>query len=131
MALLAAGAAAQKFMQKLANEQEIIAMIADMIIEIYAMESALLRAQKKAAKEGEEKAALHIAATRVYINDTLPKIDFNAKQILATIAEGEELRTQLMGIKKLGKYTPINTIALRRQIAESAIPVARYNLTKL
>ena len=131
MALLAAGAAAQKYMQKLAKEQEIIAMIADMIIEIYAMESALLRAQKKAAKEGEEKAALHIAATRVYINDTLPKIDFNAKQILAAIAEGEELRTQLMGIKKLGKYTPINTIALRRQIAESAIPVARYNLTKL
>ena len=131
MALLAAGAAAQKFMQKLAKEQEIIALIADMIIEIFAMESALLRAQKKAAKEGEEKAALHIAATRVYINDTLPKIDFRAKQILATIAEGEELRTQLMGIKKLGKYTPINTIALRRQLAESAIPTAKYTLTKM
>ena len=131
MALLAAGAAAQKYMQKLAKEQEIIAYIADMIIEIFAMESALLRAQKKVAKEGEEKAALHVAATRIYVNDTLPKIDFWAKQILAAISEGEELRTQLMGIKKLAKYTPANTVALRRQLAENAIPAARYTLTKM
>jgi alkylation response protein AidB-like acyl-CoA dehydrogenase len=131
IALLSAGAAAQKFMQKLANEQEIIALIADMIIYIFAMESALLRARKKAQKDGEEKSALHIAATRVYINETFPKIDIMSKQILAAIAEGEELRTQLMGIKRLAKYNPINTIALKRQIAESAIPVARYNLTKV
>lgn len=131
MALLAAGAAAQKYMQKLAKEQEIIAYIADMIIEIFAMESALLRAQKKVAKDGEEKAALHVAATRIYVNDTLPRIDFWAKQILAAISEGEELRTQLMGIKKLAKYTPVNTVALRRQLAENAIPAARYTLTKM
>ncbi len=131
IALLAAGAAAQKYMQKLAKEQEIIAYIADMIIEIFAMESALLRAQKKVAKDGEEKAALHVAATRVYVNDTLPKIDVWAKQILAAISEGEELRTQLMGIKKLAKYTPADTVALRRQLAENAIPAARYTLTKM
>jgi alkylation response protein AidB-like acyl-CoA dehydrogenase len=131
IALLAAGAAAQKYMQKLAKEQEIIGYIADMIIEIFAMESALLRAQKKVAKEGEEKAALHVAATRIYVNDTLPKIDVWAKQILAAISEGEELRTQLMGIKKLAKYTPVNTVALRRQLAENAIPAARYTLTKM
>jgi len=131
MALLSAGAAAQKYMQKLAKEQEIIALIADMIILIFAMESALLRALKKAGKEGEEKSALHVAATRIFINDTLPKIDVMSKQIFAAIAEGEELRTQLMGIKKLAKYTPVNTIALRRLIAESAIPVGRYNLTKV
>jgi hypothetical protein len=131
IALLAAGAAAQKYMQKLAKEQEIIAYIADMIIEIFAMESALLRAQKKLAKDGEEKAALHVAATRVYINDTLPRIDFWAKQILAAISEGEELRTQLMGIKKLAKYTPVNTVALRRQLADNAVPAGRYTLTKM
>jgi alkylation response protein AidB-like acyl-CoA dehydrogenase len=131
IALLSAGAAAQKFMQKLGNEQEIMAMIADMIIYIFAMESALVRAKKKAEKDGTENSALHIAATRVYISDAFPKIDILAKQILAAISEGEELRTQLMGIKKLAKYTPINAIALRRQIAESAIPVARYNLTKM
>jgi len=131
IALLAAGAAAQKYMQKLAKEQEIIGYIADMIIEIFAMESALLRARKKVAKEGEEKAALHVAATRIYVNDTLPRIDVWAKQILAAISEGEELRTQLMGIKKLAKYTPVNTVALRRQLAENAIPAARYTLTKM
>ncbi len=131
IALLAAGAAAQKYMQKLASEQEIVALIADMIIEIFAMESAVFRAVKKAEKEGEEKARLHTAATRVYINDTFPRIELMAKQILAAISEGEELRTQLMGVKRLAKYTPANTIALRREIAASVIPVVRYNLTKL
>jgi len=131
MALLAAGAATQKYMEKLADEQEIVALIADMIIEIFAMESALLRAMKKLAKQGEEEAKIHIAATRVYINDTFPRVDTMAKQIFAAISEGEELRTQLMGLKKFARFTPINTIALRREIAESVIPVARYNLTKI
>ncbi|MBW1690771.1 MAG: acyl-CoA dehydrogenase [Deltaproteobacteria bacterium] len=131
VALLAAGAATQKYMEKLAGQQEIVALIADMIIEIFAMESALLRALKKLQKEGEEKAKIHIAATRVYINDTFPKLDLMARQILAAIAEGEELRTQLMGLKKFTRYTPINTIALRREIAENVIPIARYNLTKI
>ena len=54
-----------------------------------------------------------------------------AKQIFAALTEGEELRTQLMALRKLARYTPINTIALRREIAESIIPVARYHLTKL
>ncbi len=131
IALLAAGAATQKYMEKLAGEQEIVALIADMIIEIFAMESALLRALKKLQKEGEEKAKIHIAATRVYINDAFPQLDLMARQILAAVAEGEEFRTQLMGLKKFTRYTPINTIALRREIAESVIPVARYNLTKI
>jgi alkylation response protein AidB-like acyl-CoA dehydrogenase len=131
IALLAAGAATQKYMEKLAGEQEIVALIADMIIEIFAMESALLRALKKLQKEGEDKAKIHIAATRVCINDTFPQLDLMARQILAAIAEGEELRTQLMGLKKFTRYTPVNTIALRREIAENVIPIARYNLTKI
>ncbi|MFH1350050.1 MAG: acyl-CoA dehydrogenase family protein [Pseudomonadota bacterium] len=129
--LLAAGAAAQKYMQKLAGEQEIVALIADIIIEIFAMESALLRTLKKVQKEGEEKSKIHSAVTRVYINDSFPKVEIMAKQIFAAISQGEELRTQLMGLKKLARYTPINTIALRREIAESVIPVARYHLTKI
>lgn len=129
--MLSAGAATQKYMQKLANEQEIVATIADMIIEVFAMESALLRTLKKVQKEGEETSRIHIAATRVYINETFPQIEIKAKTIFAAIAEGEELRTQLMGLKRLARHTPINTIALRREIAESVIPVARYHLTKL
>ncbi len=131
IALLSAGAAAQKYMEKLANEQEIVALIADMIIELYAMESMLLRALKKAGKEGEEKAGIHVAIARVYINDVFPKIDLMAKQIFAAISEGEELRTQLMALKRLARFTPINTIALRREIAGSIIPIARYHLTKV
>lgn len=131
IALLSAGAAAQKYMQKLADEQEIIALIADMIIEIFAMESALLRTLKKVQKEGEENSRVHIAATRVYINDEFPRMDIRAKQIFGAISEGEELRTQLMGLKKLAKHTPINTVALRREIADSVIRASRYHLTKM
>jgi alkylation response protein AidB-like acyl-CoA dehydrogenase len=131
MGLLAAGAATQRYMDKLANEQEVVALIADIIIEIFAMESALLRSLKKIQKEGEEKSKIHIAATQVYINDSFPRVDIMAKQVFAAISEGEELRTQLMGLKKFARFTPINTIALRREVADSIIPVARYNLTKI
>ena len=131
MGLLAAGAATQKYMDKLAGEQEVVALLADIIIEIFAMESALLRSLKKFQTDGEEKSKIHIAATRVYINDSFPRVDIMAKQVFAAISEGEELKTQLMGLKKFARFTPINTIALRREIADSIIPVARYNLTKV
>jgi len=131
MGLLGAGAAAQKYMQKLAGEQEIVALIAEMIMEIFAMESALLRTLKKVQKEGEENSRIHLAVTQAYIHDIFPKVDIMAKQIFAAISEGEELRTQLMALKKLARYTPINAIALRREISDSVIPVARYHLTKV
>ncbi len=118
-------------MEKLGGQQEIVALIADIIIEIFSMESALLRTLKKIQKDGEETSKIHLAATRVYVNDSFAKVDLMARQIFAAISEGEELRTQLMALKKLARYTPINTIALRREVAESVIPVARYHLTKL
>jgi len=130
MALLAAGAATQKYMEKLANQQEVVALIADMIIEIFAMESTLLRTLKKIQKEGEEKSKIHSAATQVYINDSFPRVDMMARQVFAAVSEGEELRTQLMGVKKFARFTPINTIALRREIADSIISAGRYDLTK-
>jgi alkylation response protein AidB-like acyl-CoA dehydrogenase len=129
--MLSAGAATQKYMEKLAGQQEMVALIAEMIIEVFAMESALLRTLKKVQKEGEEASRIQVAVTRVYVNETFPKIDIMAKKIFAALSEGEELRTQLMGLKRLARHTPINTIALRREIAESVIPVARYHLTKL
>ena len=131
IALLSAGAAVQKYMEKLGNQQEIIAMISDIIIEIFAMESALLRTLKKVQKEGEEKSEIQIAVTRVYINDAFAKSEWLAKQIFASLAEDEELRTQLMALKRLARNTPINTVILRRQIADSVIPLARYHLTKM
>jgi len=128
--LLAAGAATRKFKEKLDSQQELIALISDTIIEIFAMESALLRTLKKVRKDGEEKSRTHIAVTRVYINDAFAKVEWMGRQIFAAVAEGEELRTQLMAIKRLARNTPLNTIALRREIADSAIPLGRYHLTK-
>jgi alkylation response protein AidB-like acyl-CoA dehydrogenase len=129
--LLAAGAAAQKHMQKLGDEQEIVVMIAEMIIEIYAMESILLRTLKKIENEGEEEGKIPLAVTRAYINETFPKIDILAKQIMAALFEGEELKTNLMAVKRLTRHTPINTVRLKREIADSVIPASRYHLTKL
>ncbi len=128
--LIAAGAATQKYMEKLADQQEIVALIADIVIQIFAMESVLLRTLKKIQKDGKEKSKIHIAATRVYINDVFPKVDLMARQVFAAISEGEELKTQLMALKKLARYTPINCIDLRREIADSVIPTASYHLTK-
>jgi alkylation response protein AidB-like acyl-CoA dehydrogenase len=129
--LLAAGAATRKYMDQLRDEQEVVVLMADIIIETFAMESAYLRTLKKMQKEGEEKSRIHIAATQVYINDSFPHVDMMARQIFAAVSEGEELRTQLMGLKKLARFTPINTIALRREVADSIIPAARYNLTRI
>ena len=128
--LIAAGAATQKYMERLAGQQEIVVLIADIIIQIFAMESVLLRTLKKIQKDGNEKSKIHIAAARVYINDGFPRIDLMAKQIFGAISEGEELKTQLMALKKLARYTPINCIGLRREIADSIIPSASYHLTK-
>jgi alkylation response protein AidB-like acyl-CoA dehydrogenase len=128
--LLAAGAATRKYLDRLRDEQEIVVLMADIIIETFAMESAYLRTLKKMQKEGEEKSRIHIVATKVYINDSFPQVDIMARQVLAAVSEGEELRAQLMGLKKLTRFTPINTIAFRREVADSIIPAARYNLTK-
>jgi len=129
--LIAAGAAAQKFGERLSGEQEIIAFIADIIIEIYAMESTLLRTLKMIDRGGSEQSDIQIAATKVYINDAFSKVDVLAKQIFSGISEGEELKTQLMVLKRLAKYTPINTVTLRRKIANSGISAVRYPLTKV
>ncbi len=131
IALLSSGAATQKYLESLREEQEIMGLIADIIIEIFAMESGLLRALKKIDKDGVEKSEIHIACTRVYINDSFPRVDLMARQVFAAISEGEELRTRLMGLKKLTRYVPVNSVSLRRKIAESVIPASRYNLSKI
>jgi alkylation response protein AidB-like acyl-CoA dehydrogenase len=127
--LLAAGLATQKYMDKLRDEQEIVALIADMVIEIYAMESALLRALKKVEKSGEEEARIHVAATKVYIDEAFPKVELLARQVLGAVSQGDELRTQLSGLKKFTRYTPINAVTLRREIADSVLGVSRYHLS--
>jgi len=124
--LLVAGAAVQKYMMKLADEQEILASISDMVIEVFAMESALLRAMKSEEKVGDEKSKLQKAMVKVYLNDAFNRVEGFARQALAAIAEGDTLRTQLSALKKLTRFNPVNTIALRREIADSVIKIGRY-----
>ena len=124
--LLVAGAAVQKYMMKLADEQEILGSISDIVIEVFAMESALLRAMKTFEKFGDEKSQIQKAMVKVYVNEAFDRVESFAKQALAAIAEGDTLRTQLSALKKLTRFTPVNTVALRREIADFVIKVGRY-----
>ena len=126
LALFVAGAATQKYMQALQDEQEILGAIADMAIEVYAMESAVLRTQKMVAKG--ESAVLPIAMTRLYLVQAMEKMESAARKVIAAVAEGDTLRTQLAILRRLLKFEPFNTIELRRQIAEKVVERGRYTL---
>jgi len=126
LGLFAAGAATQKYMQAIQDQQEIMGAIADMVIESYAMESAVLRAQKIASSQGGSAAALPIAMTRVYLSQAMERIEAAARKIIAAVADGDMLRTQLAILRRLAKYEPFNTIELRQQIAAKVIERGKY-----
>ncbi len=128
LGLFAAGAATQKYMQAIQDQQEIMGAIADMTIESYAMESAVLRAQKIAETKGDAAAALPIAMTRVYLTQAMEKVESAAKKVIAAVADGDMLRTQLAILRRLAKYEPFNTIELRQQIAQKVIERGKYTL---
>src|SRR2546425_1166369 len=128
LGLFAAGAATQKYMQAIQDQQEIMGAIADMVIESYAMESAGLRGQKICSRPGEGAAALPIALTRVYLSQAMEKIEAAARKIIAAIADGDMLRTQLAILRRLAKYEPFNTIELRKKIAGKVIERGKYTL---
>jgi hypothetical protein len=90
------------------------------------MESALLRAMKSFEKSGEERSQIRKAMVKVYVNDAFDRVEGYAKQAFAAIAEGDTLRTQLSALKKLTRFTPVNTIGLRREVADSVIKIGRY-----
>jgi alkylation response protein AidB-like acyl-CoA dehydrogenase len=126
VALMALGTAAQKYMMTLADQQEILIGIADIIMDTYAMESAILRAQKLAASKGEDAAARYIDITQVFCNDAVERIEANAKNMLAAMSEGDELRTLLAALRRFTKWTPINTIVARQRIADTIIQANKY-----
>jgi alkylation response protein AidB-like acyl-CoA dehydrogenase len=126
LALMVAGVAAQKFGANLAKEQEVLAKIADIVIEMFAMESGLLRTLKIISRDGEEKAKYQIAAVKVYVDEMIPRIESWAKQIISYVEEGDMLRTQLAGVKKLARYQPIDAVTLKRQIADRIIDLESY-----
>jgi acyl-CoA dehydrogenase-like protein len=128
LGLFAAGAATQKYMQAIQDQQEIMGAIADMTIETYAMESAVLRAQKITEAKGEAAATMPIAMTRVYLSQAMEKIEAAAKKVIAAVADGDMLRTQLAVLRRLAKHEPFNTIGLRQQIAQKVIERGKYTL---
>jgi alkylation response protein AidB-like acyl-CoA dehydrogenase len=128
LGLFVSGAATQKYMAAIQDQQEVMGAIADMTIEIYAMESAVLRAQKMVKQKGEALAALPIAMTQVYLTQALEKIEAAARKVIADVAEGDMLRTQLAIVRRLSKHEPFNTIALRQQIAQKTIDAGKYTV---
>jgi alkylation response protein AidB-like acyl-CoA dehydrogenase len=126
MFLQAAGGAVQKFREKLADEQELIGALSNIVMEIYAMESSLLRAQKAAAQKGESASQTMIDAARVFIADAAERVEHEAKRALASVHEGDMLTTQMAVLKRFAKRAPVDTIALRRRVATAVQSQDRY-----
>ena len=126
MFLQAAGGAVQKFREKLADEQELIGALSNMVMEIYAMESCLLRTQKAAAAKGESATKIMIDATRVFIAEAAERVEHEAKRAVTAVNEGDMLTTQMAVLKRFGKRAPVDTIALRRGVAAAIQAQDRY-----
>ena len=127
IALMVLGTAAQKYMMGLAEQQEVLLNCADIIMDAYQMESAILRAKKLAASKGEHAAARQIDMAAVFCNDAIQRIEMKARNTLIAIAEGEEGRTLLLALKRFTKNNfPVNTIAARQRIAEVLIAANTY-----
>jgi len=128
ISLLVAGIAYEKYGKNIREEQELIGMISNMIIKIYAMESVLLRSQKMLHTNKPGRAIIPVKMTKVLLHDSLEKISFLARESLEAIENGELLKKHLNMIKRLVVSPPINTVALRRNIADAMIQYGRYSL---
>jgi alkylation response protein AidB-like acyl-CoA dehydrogenase len=126
IALMTLGTAVQKYMQALEDQQEILMSVADIIMDAYAMETAILRARRIATRDGEEAAARYVAMARVFCHDAIERVETNARVALAAMSEGDELRTLLAALRRFAKRTPANTVAARRRIADAFIEANRY-----
>jgi hypothetical protein len=124
--LMTAGMAVQKFMQKLADEQEVIMSLTDMLIEVYTSESAILRTQKLATMKSETELQPYVDMTRVYVSDAMERINVYGKHAIASFAEGDELKLLTLGLKRFTKFDLVNTTKLRRNIADRMIEANGY-----
>ena len=124
--LMIAGAALQKFMTAFEHEQEIIMNLADMMIELYVAESALLRVEKLIGVRGEAACELQKDAAMIYLHTAVDKVNTAGKTAITSFAEGDELRVMLMGLKRFTKIEPMNLKNARRRIAEASIEKNGY-----
>jgi hypothetical protein len=125
--LMAAGGAVQKLMMKIDTEQEILMNIADMAIETFISESALLRVIKLAELRGEEAVALQIDMVRTYLTDAADRVNKSGKDAINGFAEGDEQRMMLLGLKRFTKTEAFNTKEARRRIAAKLIADNKYS----
>jgi alkylation response protein AidB-like acyl-CoA dehydrogenase len=124
-ALMVLGLGMQTFGQKLTDEQEVLMHAADILIDVFAAESAVLRATAASAQT-HPRAALQVDAARVFVNDAAMRIEASARQALAATVDGDTLRTMLAALRRLIKVTPINTAALRRRLADETVSRGAY-----
>jgi alkylation response protein AidB-like acyl-CoA dehydrogenase len=124
--LMTAGAAVQKFMMAFDKEQEIIMNLADMLIEVYAAESALLRVEKLIGIKGENAVAVQKEAALVYLHEAVEKVAWAGRQAITSFAEGDEQNVMLLGLKRFTKIDPYNLKEARRRIAHAALEAGGY-----
>jgi alkylation response protein AidB-like acyl-CoA dehydrogenase len=125
-ALLVAGSAVQKYMTALAEEQEVIGVLSNLVMEVYAMESALLRTLKKLSKNAPEACVTECDGARCYVYEAADRMESEARRGLARIAEGDTLRAQLGLLKRFLRRTPADSIELKRRVANRALELNRY-----
>ena len=119
------GLAMQRYGKKLSDEQEVLSCAADVVIDAYAAESAVLRALQAEA-DAPRTAALQADAARVQVDGAAERIGTAARAALAAMAEGDTLRTHLAGLRRLLRVTPVNAVALRRRLADALVDRAGY-----
>jgi alkylation response protein AidB-like acyl-CoA dehydrogenase len=124
--LLIGGLAVQKYQSALEKEQEVLSSLADIMIQVFAMESALLRTKKLIARAGEEKAKNAVEMTTVFVHEAFARVEDRAKEALSAMEAGDMLRTQLSVLKKLTRSTPADTVGLKRNIAARVIQSEKY-----
>src|SRR5262245_42129787 len=120
--LFTAGSAIQKFGDAIRDEQEVLMHLSNMVMDVFAMDTAIHRLMKK------DSSAPHADVTRVFINDAMNRVEFSARQVLAAVSEGDALRTQLAALRRLLRWMPVNTVKARQRIAEFLTDNGRYGL---
>jgi alkylation response protein AidB-like acyl-CoA dehydrogenase len=128
IALLLLGLAAQKYGKELEKEQEILVNISDMISNVYAMESTVLRTEKAISKTGVDQNSLKLKYTQVFCQEAFNRIEADAKETLIGVEQGDTLRVMLSSLRKLTRYTPINVISVKREIAKTLLEVEKFTV---
>jgi butyryl-CoA dehydrogenase len=125
--LFAAGVASQRYMAALQDQQEVMADLADIITQVFALESALLRARKLTAA-GKSAATVAVAMTSLLAEESMGMAEQTARRVLAACSEGDMLRTQLAILRRLARFTPVDSVALSQAVAKQCVQLERYPL---